>query len=60
MLIAGEEDQLIPMKTDLDMIEKVRDLRLVKVKNAGHMPMMENPHDMATALLSLIKNEEGK
>ncbi len=60
MLIAGEEDQLIPMKTDLDMVEKVSDLRLVKIKNAGHMPMMENPHDTATALLSLIKNEEGK
>ena len=51
MLIAGEEDQLIPMKTDLDMVEKVRDLHLVKIKDAGHMPMMEKPHDTGNGII---------
>lgn len=58
MLIAGADDQLIPLKTNYQMARMIGELKLVEVKNAGHMPMMENPHETGSALLNLIKSSK--
>ena len=58
MVIAGTDDQFIPLDTSRDMAAKVKGLELCEIKDAGHMPMMENPNETAMALLNLIKSSE--
>ena len=55
MIIAGVDDQLIPLKTSKKMAEMVEGLNLVEIEGAGHMPMMEKPFETGSALLNLFK-----
>lgn len=55
MIIAGVDDQLIPLKTSRQMAEMVKGLTLVEIKEAGHMPMMERPNETGIALLNLFE-----
>lgn len=50
-LIAGTNDQLIPIVTIEEMALKIPGLQIEMIKNAGHMLMMEKPEETATALL---------
>lgn len=42
-IIVGDQDKLTPIKLSMELLEKLKDSRLIKVKNAGHMLMMEQP-----------------
>ncbi len=55
MVIAGMEDQLIPIATSRKMAEMVKELTLVEIEGAGHMPMMEKPHETGRALIKLFE-----
>jgi 3-oxoadipate enol-lactonase len=55
LLIAGSNDQLIPMEINLEMYAKIKNMKVIEIKNAGHMPMMENPIQTATGLEKLIQ-----
>jgi pimeloyl-ACP methyl ester carboxylesterase len=58
VLIAGIDDQLIPLKTSKDMARMIEELMLVEIKGAGHMPMMEKPFETGSAVLGLIKSSK--
>lgn len=58
MVIVGTEDQLIPLKSSNDMVRIVKELKLIEIKNAGHMPMMENSHETGMALLNFVNLRE--
>ena len=53
-VIAGREDQLIPVKESIEMAEKIPNAKLVLVAHAGHLVMMEEPSIIAKALNDLI------
>jgi 3-oxoadipate enol-lactonase len=54
MLIAGTDDQLIPLEINMKMSEKIKNMKVIEIINAGHMPMMENPRQTATGIEKLI------
>jgi pimeloyl-ACP methyl ester carboxylesterase len=58
VLIAGIDDQLIPLKTSKDMARMIEELMLVEIKGAGHMHMMEKPFETGSAVLGLIKSSK--
>ena len=60
MVIAGVDDQLIPLKTSREMAKMVEGLNLIEIEGAGHMPMMEKPIETGTALLNLLNEEDIK
>lgn len=53
LVIGGERDQFVSTLATEKMTENLRHGRLVKIPNAGHMPMMDNPLMVANALLDL-------
>jgi pimeloyl-ACP methyl ester carboxylesterase len=57
MIIAGKEDQFIPIQTSRKMHMFSPRSALFEVDNAGHMVMMENPQLTADALMQLAAQE---
>lgn len=55
LLIAGKQDQLIPIETARNLASSIEALQLFEIENAGHMPMMESPELTSEALITLIK-----
>lgn len=55
LVIAGENDQIIPLEESQNLAELLPDCELAIAKNCGHMPMMESPGLTAGALFKLIK-----
>jgi len=53
VLIHGESDMLIPFDRAREVKAAVPGAQLFALKNAGHMPMMEFPHETAEALKHL-------
>jgi pimeloyl-ACP methyl ester carboxylesterase len=53
VVIAGEVDEIIPVKKSEEMSAAFKNGRLVVVKGAGHMAMMEAPKEVADALREL-------
>jgi pimeloyl-ACP methyl ester carboxylesterase len=56
MIIAGQEDQIIPMETSRKMTAEINDAELIEIQDAGHLPMLDNASQTAAALLELINN----
>lgn len=54
LVVAGTDDQFIPLETSREMSAKVKGMQLFEIINVGHMPMMEHPQDTAKALLNLF------
>lgn len=55
VVIAGEQDDLIPLERAREMVERIQRGWLVTVPNAGHMPMMESPKQVTSALIELLQ-----
>lgn len=55
MIIAGVDDQLIPLKTCEKMADMIGGLAFVEIEGAGHMPMMERPLETGKALIKIIE-----
>jgi 3-oxoadipate enol-lactonase len=55
ILIAGCDDQLIPMEIFLEMSAKIKNIQMNEINNVGHMPMMEDPNQTAIALKKFIQ-----
>jgi 3-oxoadipate enol-lactonase len=55
LLIVGSDDQLIPLENTKEMSLKIKNLQVVEIKNAGHMPMLEYPDQTAIAIENLIR-----
>ena len=57
LIIAGTEDQFIPLETSREMAEELRTPYLFEVENAGHMVMMERPYETAHAIRKYLLSE---
>ncbi len=56
MIIAGREDQIVPIESTRAVAQKMRKPWLVEISDAGHMPMLEKPNEVAVALSEFIQN----
>lgn len=56
LIIAGQDDQFIPIETSRKMAGLMKEPRLVEVPEAGHLPMMDQPEKTASALRSFIQS----
>ena len=54
LVIAGSEDQIVPVEESIEMAEKLPDGKLEVIQDAGHLPMMEDPRKVADCLNDLI------
>ncbi|RME86948.1 MAG: alpha/beta hydrolase [Anaerolineae bacterium] len=54
LILCGTEDKLTPPRYSEYLREKIPDSRLVLVKGAGHMVMLEQPATVATALQDFL------
>jgi pimeloyl-ACP methyl ester carboxylesterase len=55
MVIAGEADALFPQDVMHELADRLPRARLVSIPNAGHMPMLEFPQQVAEAVDSLVE-----
>lgn len=53
-IIAGTEDQFIPIETNRLMAKMVNPMLFEEIAGSGHMPMKENPERVAKALRTLF------
>jgi pimeloyl-ACP methyl ester carboxylesterase len=53
LVLAGEQDQLIPLYYAQEMANQLPNVHFVTIKGAGHMPMVECPEITAMSLLAL-------
>ncbi len=51
----GAEDKLIPLPLSEEMAEAIPDAKLVVFPDAGHVPTLENPDAVATAMREWLK-----
>jgi pimeloyl-ACP methyl ester carboxylesterase len=54
-IIAGTQDRFIPLEMSRKMAEDLHPEVYVEIENSGHMPMLENPVDVAEALANLFQ-----
>ncbi|WP_435006773.1 alpha/beta fold hydrolase [Tundrisphaera lichenicola] len=54
LVIAGLEDQLIPLEETKAMAHLIPDARLVTVPDSGHLAPLENPHPTDQAILEFL------
>ncbi|HZW83108.1 MAG TPA: alpha/beta hydrolase [Candidatus Deferrimicrobium sp.] len=55
-IIAGEEDIMTPLKFAEFLNQNISNSKLVTIKGAGHMCMLEKPHEVTNAILDFLKN----
>jgi pimeloyl-ACP methyl ester carboxylesterase len=55
MIITGKDDQIVPVESMRAVAQKMKDPRFVELSDAGHMPMLEKPEEVASALLAFIQ-----
>jgi 3-oxoadipate enol-lactonase len=55
LVVAGEEDALIPVAEAEAMAAAVPNARLVRIAGAGHLPPLERPEELTAALLSFLR-----
>ncbi len=54
MVIAGSDDQLIPIEKSRGLAGLTKHSSIVEIKSAGHMPMLEAPGKVAKVLVKFI------
>jgi 3-oxoadipate enol-lactonase len=54
LIIVGEQDVVTPPVFSEDMLESIKDARLERIPNAGHLSNMENPEAFNRALLEFL------
>lgn len=55
LIIAGEDDQIVPVESLRAVAQKMKNPRLVEIPEAGHMPMLEKPDEVVSALTAFIQ-----
>ncbi len=55
VVIAGEQDDLIPIERAFEVVERLQRGWMVSIPNAGHMPMMEAPERVSSAFVELLQ-----
>jgi len=60
MIICGVDDQINPVSLNREMAARMKNPWLVEVNAAGHMPMLEQPEQVAEALKKFIRSIKEK
>ena len=55
VIVHGDADALIPIERGREMKAALPSAHYAELKGAGHMPMMENPKEVAEALRFFVK-----
>lgn len=55
LIVAGDDDQIVPIESMRAVAQKMEQPRFVEIHGAGHMPMLEKPDEVATALSAFIQ-----
>ena len=58
LIIAGEEDMLIPLRYSRILREKIRNSTLVTLKNCGHVPPIEKPDEFNRIVMIFLKDHD--
>jgi pimeloyl-ACP methyl ester carboxylesterase len=58
LIVWGEHDTIIPPDHGVQMRRAIRDSRLLVLRDAYHVPMVDRPHDFNQALLAFLAGEE--
>lgn len=59
LFLLGRGDKMTPVKACQPLIDAVADAQTVILPQAGHMMMIEAPHDARRALMGLVQRVEG-
>lgn len=59
LILAGEEDILIPLRYARMLREKIKNSTLVTLKNCGHAPPIEKPDEFNRIVMNFLKNHDG-
>jgi 3-oxoadipate enol-lactonase len=59
LIIAGEEDILIPVKYSRILREKIKDSTLVTIKRCGHVPPIEKPDEFNEIVMRFLADRDG-
>ena len=57
LVIAGADDQIVPLEASLRLAEDIPGTELVVIENCGHLPQEECPADFLAAIDNFIKTE---
>ena len=56
LIVCGNEDKLTPIKYSQYFKDKIKDSKLVVIKDAGHMVMLEKPNEVNKAIEEFIES----
>jgi 2-hydroxy-6-oxonona-2,4-dienedioate hydrolase len=56
MLVWGAKDQLAPTHLARDLAERMSDAKLTVIEDAGHIPHIDQPHAVATAINRFLRS----
>lgn len=59
LLICGEADRMTPPKYSRYLVERMPRAKMVEVEKAGHMVMLEAPHQVNQAIASFLEKSGG-
>jgi 3-oxoadipate enol-lactonase len=59
LILAGEEDILIPLRYARILREKIKNSTLVTIKNCGHAPPIEKPDEFNRIVMNFLKDHDG-
>jgi len=59
LILAGEEDILIPLRYAKMLREKIKNSTLVTLKRCGHVPPIEKPEEFNRIVMNFLKNHDG-
>jgi len=57
LVIAGKEDQIVPVENSLRLAEDIYGSTLVVIENCGHLPHEECPQDFMTAFDEFVNTK---
>jgi pimeloyl-ACP methyl ester carboxylesterase len=58
LVITGDDDRLIPAESTISAAGEIPDAELAVIKNCGHVPQEECPHEFLDAVLSFLGKTE--
>jgi len=58
LIIAGEEDILVPVKYSRILREKIKNSTLVTIKHCGHVPPIEKPDEFNQIVMRFLKDHD--
>ena len=59
LIVAGDNDKIVSIEAVKNMAQKIPDCKLEIIQGAAHMPMLETPLALSSALTNLIERVKG-